>query len=359
MPSEFGPEDHRGEIRVAISPVIEFQFGLFLLMKYRLGPKKPVPEWAVRVGSQAGDTVDAIMGFWAEADLGEADGAPYRDCGELLVAGWHTGSLFLPEIDRFLDRAEEAFAEGFEVPELRSEPAAVAELIGRRVQWLEEHGDGRRDYIQLHRALSRPIQAEWNRSGRAAAEAAARELSTRVRTENDLRVLLPANTFIHKDAFGTEISEAKERGELTLVPLGLGGGGQSFWMFPGQTVLGTGVDGAERLARRRERSERAATRLKVLSDPTRAAILYELLRSDCPSSVTELASQFGLSQPTVSVHVKMLREAGLARPERDGNQVFYRADEQAIRAYVDEALSDLLQPVEAPSTPPNLVAATA
>ena len=70
---------------------------------------------------------------------------------------------------------------------------------------------------------------------------------------------------------------------------------------------------------------------------------------DLDATVTELASQFGLSQPTVSVHIKMLREAGLARPERDGNQVFYQSDEQTVRAYVGSALEEILgvaQPTE-------------
>ena len=79
--------------------------------------------------------------------------------------------------------------------------------------------------------------------------------------------------------------------------------------------------------------------------PTRVAILYELLkaRDHNPATVTELASQFGLSQPTVSVHVKLLREAGLVRSERDGNQVLYHAEEETIRAYVEDALGDVLQ----------------
>ena len=183
----------------------------------------------------------------------------------------------------------------------------------------------------------------------------------RLRTESDVRVLVPGNSFVHKDAFASDIAEARARGELTLVPLGLAGGGQFYWAFPGMVLLGAGVDSAEREAHRRERSERAAVRLKVLSDPTRVAILYELLRgrSHNPSTVTELASQFGLSQPTVSVHVKMLREAGLVQAERDGNQVFYRADEATIRAYVDAAVDDLLQRPEGSARSPNLVAATA
>jgi DNA-binding transcriptional ArsR family regulator len=58
--------------------------------------------------------------------------------------------------------------------------------------------------------------------------------------------------------------------------------------------------------------------------------------------VTELASLFRLSQPTVSVHIKLLREAGLIRAERDGNQVHYQAEDDVVRRYVDEAVEDMV-----------------
>jgi len=360
MPSEFGPEDQRGEIRVAVSPVLDFQFGLFLLTKHCLDPEKSVPDWALEVEALAPDSVGGFMRFWSEAGLGDVDGAPYRECGELLVAGWKTGTLFGASVEEFLDAAEGALERGFEVPGLRSEPPGVVQMIRDRVRWLHDHPDGRRAFIEIHRQLARRIEKPWRDYGKAAAEAAARDLAMRVRTENDVRVLVPGNSFVHKEAFAADIAEARGRGELTLVPLGLAGGGQVFWAFPGMVLLGSGVDSAEREARRRERSERAAVRLKVLSDPTRVAILYELLRGQThnPSTVTELASQFGLSQPTVSVHVKMLREAGLVQAERDGNQVFYRAEEATIRAYVDAAVDDLLQKPEGAAHAPNLVPAT-
>ena len=360
MPSEFGPEERPGEIRVAVSPVLDFQFGLFLLAKHCLDPEKWVPEWTIEVESAASDLLGRFMRFWGDAGLGEVDGAPYRECGDILVAGWHTGTLF-GEVEPFLDAAERALTTGFPVPPLRSEPDAVVEMVRTRVQWLRDHPNQRAAYFDILRQLARPIQVEWRKAGRAAADAAARDLNARLRTEGDIRALVPGNNFLHKEAFREDIESARLRGELIVVPLGLAGGGQFYWAFPGMVLIGAGVDSAEREARRRERSERAANALKVLSDPTRVAILYELLRGRThnPSTVTELASQFGLSQPTVSVHVKMLREAGLAQPERDGNQVFYRADEAIITSYIEAALRDLLQKPEGAPAYERLVAATA
>jgi ArsR family transcriptional regulator len=57
-----------------------------------------------------------------------------------------------------------------------------------------------------------------------------------------------------------------------------------------------------------------AVRLKVLADPTRLRILALLYRHG-PLLVTELMPDLGLSQATVSHHVKVLTDGGLIREE--------------------------------------------
>jgi DNA-binding transcriptional ArsR family regulator len=60
---------------------------------------------------------------------------------------------------------------------------------------------------------------------------------------------------------------------------------------------------------------------KVLSEPTRLRVLLALT-DDC-RAVTDIASCTGLPQPLVSHHLRILRDAGLARPDRRGSFVFY------------------------------------
>jgi DNA-binding transcriptional ArsR family regulator len=54
----------------------------------------------------------------------------------------------------------------------------------------------------------------------------------------------------------------------------------------------------------------------ALADPTRRAMLARLTHG--PASVTELGEPFGLSQPTISSHLKVLQRAGLITRSRDG-----------------------------------------
>jgi DNA-binding transcriptional ArsR family regulator len=56
----------------------------------------------------------------------------------------------------------------------------------------------------------------------------------------------------------------------------------------------------------------------ALADPTRRAILARL--TDGPATVTELGRPFGLRQPTISKHLRILEEAGLIRHGKDAQR---------------------------------------
>jgi ArsR family transcriptional regulator, arsenate/arsenite/antimonite-responsive transcriptional repressor len=63
------------------------------------------------------------------------------------------------------------------------------------------------------------------------------------------------------------------------------------------------------------------TVFKLLAEPNRLRILYSL-GLDC-RPVTQIVEATGLSQTNVSFHLRLLREAGLVRPERRGPFVYY------------------------------------
>ncbi len=56
----------------------------------------------------------------------------------------------------------------------------------------------------------------------------------------------------------------------------------------------------------------------ALADPTRRAILARLAEGD--ATVSELAEPFGLRQPTISKHLRILEEAGFIRQGRDAQR---------------------------------------
>jgi ArsR family transcriptional regulator len=71
-----------------------------------------------------------------------------------------------------------------------------------------------------------------------------------------------------------------------------------------------------------------ALSFKALADPTRVSIVNRLAAGEC--CVCDLTAVFELSQPTVSHHLRTLREAGLVEAERRGTSALYRLVPDAI-----------------------------
>jgi ArsR family transcriptional regulator len=73
---------------------------------------------------------------------------------------------------------------------------------------------------------------------------------------------------------------------------------------------------------------------KALGDPTRVAIVNRLATADSVC-VCDLNAAFELSQPTISHHLRILRDAGLVEAERRGTWAYYRLVPDAIEALRD------------------------
>lgn len=72
-----------------------------------------------------------------------------------------------------------------------------------------------------------------------------------------------------------------------------------------------------------------ARRFKALADPTRIAIVNRLAGAG-EVCVCELVAEQNLSQPTISHHLRLLREAGLVEARRRGTWAYYRLVPEAV-----------------------------
>ena len=71
----------------------------------------------------------------------------------------------------------------------------------------------------------------------------------------------------------------------------------------------------------------------ALADPSRRAIFESLTRGE--AAVKDLTAQFEISQPAVSQHLAMLKDAGLVSGRREGRRVFYRVEPQGMKPLID------------------------
>jgi ArsR family transcriptional regulator, virulence genes transcriptional regulator len=77
------------------------------------------------------------------------------------------------------------------------------------------------------------------------------------------------------------------------------------------------------------RAEDAEQFLKQLSNKTRLMVLCSLLEGE--RSVTELLSNVPVTQPVLSQHLALLREANLVATRRAGQTIFYRLADERIK----------------------------
>jgi ArsR family transcriptional regulator len=87
---------------------------------------------------------------------------------------------------------------------------------------------------------------------------------------------------------------------------------------------------------KRADAERLAEVLKAFADPARLRLL-SLIQSapEGEASVSDLTAPLGLSQPTVSHHLRILTEAGLLEREKRGVWAYYRLVPSAIATIAD------------------------
>ena len=90
-------------------------------------------------------------------------------------------------------------------------------------------------------------------------------------------------------------------------------------------------------------AETLAERFKALGDPTRLRLISLVAaHEDAEACVCELTEPVGLSQPTVSHHLKILVEAGVLNREQRGKWAYYRL--------VPETLNVLAELITTPAT---------
>ena len=86
--------------------------------------------------------------------------------------------------------------------------------------------------------------------------------------------------------------------------------------------------------------ERIVAAFRALGDPTRLEIFRLLAAQDAPVCACDVVDRFGLSQPTISHHLRILRQAGLVTSAKRGVWAWYAPDPRGL-AWLGEIMADL------------------
>ncbi len=277
------------------------------------------------------DLVEAVRGFWGA-------GSEATCFAEMQILA-HVGGAFSETDPDALWRAIAAAVAT--VPpdlDLPSECPEERATYLDRFRQLKESPELVASYLDLLRAVWAPANEMWQQALPLLQEAG-RLAVAQFERDRALDPVVASGCDTLQARIPSLMSDlGTGRAEVIFVPC-LFFGSSMYLEFSGVVVIGTGVSQCD--APVRARTESVARRLKAVADPTRLAILHSL--ATAPSTVGELAILFRLAQPTVSMHVKVLRQNGLVHSERQGGRLRLSADPAAVEALLAELRRAVLQ----------------
>ena len=248
-----------------------------------------------------------VRSFW---DDGVAD------FGEQLVLADRADVIAAVDADELLAGLSSAAAEGSEELRLGSEDASDRTVFLQRLDRLRRSSRLRRDYLTLLRDLWGRVDETWQADGRPVVAVASERYRRRLAQGASWLDIVVAGSEHLSSLLPGLVEAIAPIGSVTIVPSLFSGQGLLFDL-PGGVLVGVRATAAD--PGTRARTDRVARRLKALADPTRLAIAHSLVNG--PMTVGEIAKSFDLAQPTVSNHLKVLREAGIVNGTHRGNSL--------------------------------------
>ena len=280
------------------------------------------------------DLADRVRGFWD-------DGSEEICFSELHILAQHAGVTCETDPDVLWPALEAAVGTvPFEL-DMPSETHDDLERFSDRLRRLSESPELLGAYLALLKEVWAPVNDTWQQA-LPVIEEAGRQVVAQFENGRSLELLITSGCDTFRERLPHIVSNVEAGFPLLFVPC-LFFGSSMFLEFPDLVVIGTGVGQGDVVAR--ARTESVARRLKTVADPTRLAILHSL--ATAPSTVGELAVLFRLAQPTVSMHVKVLRESGLVHSERLGGRLRLSADATALESLLVDFRHAVLQRADA------------
>jgi DNA-binding transcriptional ArsR family regulator len=276
------------------------------------------------------DLAERVRTFWAD----DGDETSFT---EMQILAYYAGALYETDPEALWDALARAVATvPLDLP-VPSETPEHLVAFSDRFRRLKDSPALVREYIDLMKEVWAPVDAMWQQA-LPTIEEAGRHVVAQFERGASLDVLVTRGCEIYEERL-PEIKTDIEHGKRVVFVPCLFFGSSMYLEFPDLVFFGTGVGTGD--ADARARTELVARRLKAVADPTRLAILHTLAAA--PSTVGELSAMFRLAQPTVSMHIKVLRQNGLIRSERHAGRLRLSADPAAVESLLGDVRDAVLQ----------------
>ena len=286
------------------------------------GPLAALEELRIRVG-------DRLRDFWGDG---------VRGFTELVVLAERGGTLFDLDLDRFFASLDEAVRTGGR-PSLLSEPLADRRLLHARLDRLRDDPALLDAYKEALTDAWESVREEWETAGRPAVLKAADDWQRRLDQGVNYHQLLERPRIWPNRPELEELCDTSAiEGRMVFSP-GWFYGIVHVVEVDDLVLVGRRIRTSDPALAQRQIAAHVSVKMKALADPTRLSILMWLATH--PASVTQLAKHFNLSQPTVSAHIQLLRDANLIEEKAIGRSSMLTVTERRLRELlsgVEEAL---------------------
>lgn len=264
---------------------------------------------------------DEVLSLWRPDEA-----LSYAGYLELSIIAHHGGMIFGPDDRQLMESLNQLCLDAPTDLVLASETPEDRTRLLRRLEVLRTSAKRRKHFVDVVTRVWTALEPEWVHDGSPIVEAEVRTRRAQLARRPVWQEFVAACHCKSPEEIERLVGQIGPDGELAVVPAWFGHSGLIVDL-PGLVIMGTEMLEAD--PNGRARSELLARRLKAVADPTRLALLSALARTDM--TVTEVARRFSLSQPTVSNHVKMLREAGLISQRNDGRSRYLIVQREAVK----------------------------
>jgi len=255
-------------------------------------------------------------------------------CPELMYAAHEADCVLDDDLNRLFawlaDRPTKSAADHA----MLTEPEPDRPAIAGRLRKLRENPRARDAYRSVLLEVWHLASDAWERRGRAVVAQACDAWKLRLNAGVPIEELVPPrHPLTYADRLGFD-DLFTHRAEFALSPL-------YFCVSGGHVIdlddyVSIAVPASDLLPVRKVRDAAfVSDRLRVLAEPSRVQIVIQLLSA--PSGVMDLARSLHMSQPTVSGHLKILRQAGLIQPRRFGTRTVMVASRKRIERLLEDA----------------------
>lgn len=304
------------------SGVLELLYAQYFLSKPDLRSYADTLPWVQQLLDKRPELIEALRTFWPEE---EASGF------EMLFPAFRFGYIYDTDPERFIHDVET-------LPERFLAQVDPKEIEGYFAK-VFDHIDALRDGETMTRykthltELWRELAPLWNGHGLAAVRAECERFSSQLAQHQDVLRALPKHHFSQFETFADRVNEHQETGRIVVTPLYFASSGGYVIDFNDTLFIGYGLQSEPAYYELSERVQQSAAQMKAFADPTRLMILTLIARFEkLTMTVGDLADQLDVRQPTVSGHLKVLREADLVSFKKHGTRSTYTLNEQTVEA---------------------------